>query len=564
MKSLSFYFVLLVTFCFFHATNAQSQYTNVDAPLGTNMFRVTDYSPTWVFVDAFKASRDWLPQRKDVWDTGETLNLDSQGWVRSLASNQWAGTLLYRGILGKYPAGDYLLKFDGEGEIEIGFDATIISESPGEKVLRVSPSHDGILFRIKSTNPANYIRNIKVLLPGYWNTYETELFHPLFIQSLNPFKVIRFMDWQHTNFSSVENWNERTTPEHNTQAGSQGVALEHMLALCNRVKADPWFCMSDIATDDYIQQFATMVKNNLDPKLRVYIEHSNEVWNSGFSQAGRVQAAGLALWPELNTPTGKFEARMRMHGQRSGEIFDIWESVFGGTDQLVRVIASQHANSWTANKALEWNDVYLKTDALATAPYWGNELGDPDKGLNTPSQTVDWILDYCESDIETERVRTRVNKTVADSFGVDLIAYEGGQHMAPLDEWTNNSTLNDKFYAANRHPRMQELYREYIQGWKEDGGGVFTAFTLQGSYSKSGSWGLLEYMDQSYLSAPKYLGLVEGGHGGLEILAIPALSKEGLMLLTGVFGVAGALVFSKYNRDSAFVEAPEPHESDAE
>jgi hypothetical protein len=544
MKSFAVHFVLVVLFCIFSPQNAQSQYLNDDALLGTNMFTIEDYSPVWVFVDAFKASRQWLPQRKDVWDTGETLNVDSNGWVTSLASNQGAGTLLYRAIA-SYPGGDYLMLYEGEGEFEIGFDAQVISESSGQKVLRVTPSADGILIRIKSTNPSNYIRNIKVILPGYWNTYETEIFHPLFIQSLNPFDVIRFMDWQKTNFSGLQHWSDRTTKNHNTQTRSQGAAVEHMVELCNKIKADPWFCMPHKATNDYIFKFATLVKNTLDSDLRVYIEHSNEIWNSGFSQAQDVQNAGLAIWPELNTATGKFEARMRMHSKRSVEIFDIWETVFGGTDQLVRVIGSQHANNWTATKALEWNDAYLKTDAVATAPYWGNELGDPGKGLNTPNQSVDWILDFCETDIENERSRTAINKIVADSFGVDLISYEGGQHMAGLGSWRENSTLNTKFFAANRDPRMQELYKSYVEGWKEDGGGVFMAFTLQGSYTKFGSWGLLERTDQSYLTAPKYLGLIEGTYGDLKMLAIPAISKTGLALLTGFFVVTGIIMFSR-------------------
>jgi hypothetical protein len=545
MKSKAVHFVLPFTIFFFVLTNVHAQFHNEDAALGTNMFTIEDYSPSWIFVDAFKASRDWLPQRDGVWDTGETLNLDNNGWVQSLQNGQWAGSLLFRGIEGRYPAGDYLMLYDGVGEFEINFDAQVISESPGRKVLRVTPSTDGILIRILNTGPLNYIKNIRVIMPGYWDTYETEIFHPLFIQSLNPFNVIRFMDWQKTNFSANQHWSDRTTSSHNTQARPQGASVEHMIDLCNRVKADPWFCIPHQATDDYITQFATLVKNNLDPQLRVYIEHSNEIWNSGFSQGLYVQNNGLSLWPELNTSTGKFEARMRMHSKRSVEIFDIWESVFGGTNQLVRVIASQHANNWTATKALEWNDAYLKTDALATAPYFGNELGDPGKGLNTPSRSVDWILDYCEADIEIERERTQTNKAVANGFGVDLIAYEGGQHMAALHSWVGNATLNAKFFAANRHPRMQEIYKTYIEGWKADGGGVFTAFTLQGKYNNFGSWGLLEWSDQSYLTAPKYLGLVEGGYGDLEILAIPALTKKGLALLTGVFGVTGVILFSR-------------------
>ena len=36
--------------------------------------------------------------------------------------------------------------------------------------------------------------------------------------------------------------------------------------------------------DDYIVKFATLLKEQLDPSLAVYVEYSNEIWNYGFSQ----------------------------------------------------------------------------------------------------------------------------------------------------------------------------------------------------------------------------------------------------------------------------------------
>ena len=39
-----------------------------------------------------------------------------------------------------------------------------------------------------------------------------------------------------------------------------------------------------MADDDYVYQLAALLKDKLDPKLVVYVEYSNEVWNSGFSQ----------------------------------------------------------------------------------------------------------------------------------------------------------------------------------------------------------------------------------------------------------------------------------------
>jgi hypothetical protein len=57
-----------------------------------------------------------------------------------------------------------------------------------------------------------------------------------------------------------------------------------MVQLCNYLKINPWFCIPHLADDDYVRQFALLVKNSLDPALKVYIEYSNEVWNNVFEQ----------------------------------------------------------------------------------------------------------------------------------------------------------------------------------------------------------------------------------------------------------------------------------------
>ena len=45
-----------------------------------------------------------------------------------------------------------------------------------------------------------------------------------------------------------------------------------------------WVNVPLMADDDYILQFATLLKQQLDPSLAVYVEYSNEIWNGGFSQ----------------------------------------------------------------------------------------------------------------------------------------------------------------------------------------------------------------------------------------------------------------------------------------
>ena len=49
-----------------------------------------------------------------------------------------------------------------------------------------------------------------------------------------------------------------------------------MVALCNAMGLDAWINIPAHASDDYIKQLAALWKQNLDPKLNIYFEYSNE------------------------------------------------------------------------------------------------------------------------------------------------------------------------------------------------------------------------------------------------------------------------------------------------
>ncbi len=70
-----------------------------------------------------------------------------------------------------------------------------------------------------------------------------------------------------------------------TQSADRGIAIEYAIDLANTLKTDAWFCMPHKASDEYIREFAKMVKERLDPSLKSYVEYSNEIWNWSFGQA---------------------------------------------------------------------------------------------------------------------------------------------------------------------------------------------------------------------------------------------------------------------------------------
>lgn len=491
------------------ATTTSYSYPNSHSPLGINLNGVVDWTTQWPFVDVFKISRPWIPQRQNYpWGQGGPLQLTPEGWIASLEPGQFAETVMFADTEGHYPSGKYVLLYNGEGTINFNFgSAKVVSQKPGRMLLDVVPQNAGIWLQLLATNPKNPIRNIRLIMPGFEKTYQTQPFHPLFLKRLSKFKTIRFMDWMATNNSPVSNWSERATPSLATQATDKGVALEYMINLANTLHANPWFTIPHQATDDYVRKLATTVRDRLDPSLKPHIEYSNEVWNNIFSQTNYAQKRGLAE----NLDQNGFTAALRYYSQRSVEVFKIWEQVFGGKSRLVRILASQGANPWVGEQVLTWKSAYKYADAYAIAPYFGNDLSNPNQVDKTLKMTEAQIIDNILHEIRTDmKQNITANYNLTHQHGLKLFAYEGGSHLVsaamPADKEPQVTAL---FHSVNRHPKMRTVYLEYLNMWKKSGGGLFNQFADVSRYTKYGSWGALEYQNQKPTTAPKYQGLME-------------------------------------------------------
>ncbi|MCA1996356.1 MAG: hypothetical protein LDL56_03905, partial [Armatimonadetes bacterium] len=191
---------------------------------------------------------------------------------------------------------------------------------------------------------------------------------------------------------------------------------------------------------------------------------------------------------------------------RSLQIFRVFEQVFGGTSRLVRVIAAQAANDYVAKRILAFQDAGRKCDALAIAPYFG--LTPSPNGEPSVSTVLGWGLDGIFRYLQDEAIPktaewTRKHKQLADQYGIALIAYEGGQHLVGIQGGENNDDLTRLLISAQTDPRMGVCYQRYLDGWKQNGGGVFCHFSSVAPNSKWGSWGLLQYMDDDPSRSPK-------------------------------------------------------------
>ena len=84
------------------------------------------------------------------------------------------------------------------------------------------------------------------------------------------------------------------------------------------------------------------------------------------------------------------------------------------------------------------------------------------------------------------------------------MAYEAGQHLVGLWVANDDEALNKILTAANRSERMGAIYEDYYRAWEEIGGGTLCHFSSVGAWSKWGSWGLIEYADETEKDSPKY------------------------------------------------------------
>ena len=74
----------------------------------------------------------------------------------------------------------------------------------------------GFSLQIKKTNPADYVRNIHVIMPGFEETWQQDPFHPVFLGRWQGTACFRFKDWMHTDKSRASAWEDRPTLGHAT------------------------------------------------------------------------------------------------------------------------------------------------------------------------------------------------------------------------------------------------------------------------------------------------------------------------------------------------------------
>jgi len=523
-------------------------------PMAIGLTAVNDWSAQQPFVDVMKTARTWIGHMPGQWggaghdDLAQAGYLDENGWPMEIPPELGSvGTVVLTDLPKEAGslAGRYILRFEGDGIVEVGGRAGNVRYGRNEVRFDFEPGQGPVDIRIQRTDrkkTGDYVRNITIVKQENLAIFEAgAVFNPDFLRRLDGFRALRFMDWMLTNDSDLIRWEDRPRLDDYSYS-LRGVPAEVMLDLANLLGVDAWFNMPHQADDDFVRRFATMVHDRLWRDLTAYVEYSNEVWNWQFDQARWAQRMGEERWGEDN-------AWVQYYALRASEVARIWSEVYGAEAEtrLVNVISTQ--TGWMGLEGYILDPPLLETeqpdrpaiasyfDAYAITGYFGRALGTEDgvplvhqwiedsralaeqaaeaEGLTGQARTeyieahqydvataLAWaeLRDGLSSGKEQDTLAWLVNTVfpyharVAGEHGLDLIMYEGGTHVAGVGPAVDDEELTAFYIHLNYSPEMGALYTELINGWHAAGGKLFNVFADVNKPSKWGSWGALRYL----------------------------------------------------------------------
>ncbi|MYZ53376.1 hypothetical protein [Malikia spinosa] len=514
--------------------------------LGANPPPIADYSRTHVYVDLVKQARRF-GSTSSPWD--EKAMVGDDGWPVGdfgifLMSDQ-------RGVSGI--AGTYTVTFDGQATVApVASRAQVLHQryDPSAKRTRlelVLPAEaDQLALSFTQTGPG--IKNLQVIRPGY-DASNPPLFTRAFIDHVQRFGTLRFMDWLRTNNNPVTSWATRTDPQRMRYNSSKGVPWEHIVALANQTGQHVWINIPVAATDDYVRQLAQLLKSTLNANSRIYVEYSNEVWNGQFKQYGSNKALAVEeVKADPDSPLAYDGSQdpnqwaYRRIAKRGKEISDMFRRVFGDSEMMSRirpVFATQVVNSYASGLGLNFIAAVYGPPAryfyaMAGAPYFNLGKQQREEGLST-----DQVLQAMEQSVtDLPRINEfEKNQALASWYGLPWLAYEGGAD-------TFGPGSHDAKMNANLDSRMQDLCRRYLSTWYQSGGQLFMWFNAgAGNWSTQyGAWELTT--DLAITDTPKIRCMD-------QTLAGPTPSFEGRNKAPGSFeAYAFAGNFPPYSEQS--------------
>lgn len=488
--------------------------------VGMNLGAISYFGSEAPTLDRAKSADTWNAQDKGGADLTARLTYDVNGYPIGPADVAQLKVGIGVDPRDTPPIDDYVLTFAGKAQVSL-LGATMQGGGSHRIALHETAGGPGYATSLGVTfadvNMADPVRDVHVVRADQLALFKAgEIYNPEFLAKTKPWGVLRFMDWNRTNGSDVQHWAERTQPDALSWAtGRTGAPYEAEIALANKLHADPWLNVPAQADDDYIRQLATLVRDRLDPALKLHLELSNEVWNGSFPQSKYAQARADALWPAQKGGDGHVGSGGQLwYGYRAAQMAAIARDVFGAqaAQRLACVVATQTAWHGLEDAIFQGIARAKAGDAralfrdYAITTYWGGQLGTSDDkeraivlgwarggdaGLTQAFAEIEHggTLGSNES-LASQVAHYRYHSGVAAAHGLRLVAYEGGfgayAFAYPMGD---HATMVDLFKRLRDDPRMGRLYTRMVDDFAAAGGSELTVYNDVGGPSIWGTWG---------------------------------------------------------------------------
>jgi hypothetical protein len=442
------------------------------------------------FVVDYRPAQEW----NDQIDDPEVYRIDVSGTYKC----SFIGSSDVRGSLGgtvqnkSYDAASNTTTFDFvvAGPPGAGHGLIIIEFT---KTKRTSTSASGSGFT-----------SFRMMRPGY-DLSTTKTFTDAFIAALTgiKFSTIRFMNFLMVNgcdttYPAKTLWSKRKHKEDASQnqilplGKKDGGAWEYVIELCNLVHMNPWINIPVSADTEYVLEVAKLFKANLDPGRVIYVESSNEVWNSASAYLPQNS------YNKTEAKAKKIEEQEN-HARRTVELSTLFAQVFGqdAINKRVRVVLCSHKPmlKWWVAPMLSYVRKTFGAPkkfiyAIACQTYFGSAAA--------AGESVDKILADCRTDITSqidetggvdEAGRKQWVKMASDSGLVGgFCSYEGGP-----DHGGGDVTNIANRIMAERNAKMGDIWTyNYDTAFFQVGANLAMQFTLTSAYSRYGCWGLTD------------------------------------------------------------------------
>lgn len=223
--------------------------------------------------------------------------------------------------------------------------------------------------------------------------------------------------------------------------------------ICDDHSCNAWICIHHLMGTANIEAFADAF---IGFTGTLYVEHSNEVWNSDFTtyQYATTQVGSY-------TGPGDAQNVQAWHADRTDEIGEVFKTRLSGVDVKV-VWASQHANPFYIQNSLQYAQRPLSyIDGTCTAPYIGQAWATTQTLGSLSGLSDQDVADAVLNDFSTN-IAPNIDtwKAAADARGWDYYAYEGGPSLYNAD-----SAVRTEMIARLQATEFQDVYTAYLNYW---------------------------------------------------------------------------------------------------